>query len=136
MIEFRDELHDQLLARRAQHLAECHFPRALPRPRRRQVGEVHDRHAKDQQRDDCKGRNGRPVVAGSHAGFLGLAEMNVGNVDEVPIEIFSGIVADVPGNLVGNVPLLPCRLLRRHLRDFGTGPKLEENKAVEMVPNR
>ena len=74
---FGDELDDELLSRRAQHLAQRDFARPLAGTGGCKVGEVHDRHPKDQHCDDREGRDRPPVVARGHRPALGLAEMDV-----------------------------------------------------------
>jgi hypothetical protein len=51
----RDELDDQLLAVGAEHLAQRHLAGALAGAGGGEVGEVHHRHAEDQQGDDREG---------------------------------------------------------------------------------
>ena len=54
------------------------------------------------------------VVAGGHGAVLRLPEMDVAEVDEVPVLVVALVVMDVAVGLVGDVALLPRRLLRFH----------------------
>ena len=65
----------------------------------------------------------RAVVARRHRAVLGLAEMDVADVDEMPVLVVAGIVARLADILVGDVALLPGRQLRLDRRRVGARPQ-------------
>ena len=74
------------------------------------------------------------VVARSERRFLRLAEVHVGEVDEVPVLVVAGIVHEVAVGLVRDVALLPRGHLRFDLRDVGAGFHLHEDVAGLAAP--
>ena len=125
-----------MLAVCAKYLAQRDLARALAGPRGREVGEIHDRHAENQQRDDRKGRHRALVVARRHDAVLSLAEMDVPYVDEVPVLIVALVGADAFVCFVGNVSLLPSGQCRLELLDVGAGAQGRVDPARLPAPRR
>ena len=69
--------------------------------------------------DDREGRDRPSLIARSHRSVLRLAEVNVLQIDEMPILVVAGIVSDATVRLVGDVALFPRRLLRLDLLHVG-----------------
>ncbi len=120
-----DKLDDELLAVRAEHLAQRDFAGALPGPRRGEIGEVHDRHAEDQQRDHREGRDRPLVVARRHRGILRLAQVDVLDVDEMPLLVVALVGADTVVGFIGDVALFPGRQRGFELLRVGAGSQIQ-----------
>ena len=97
-------------------LRKRHLAGALAGAGGGEVGEVDAGHAEDERGDDREGDDRPPVVAGRRGAVLGLAEMDVADVDQPLILLVAGIVFAVAEILVGDVALLPGRKLRRGSR--------------------
>jgi hypothetical protein len=87
---FAEELDDQLLAIGAEHLAQRDLAGALAGAGGGEVGEVDAGHAEDEQGDDREGAIVRRSLPGRHRAILGLAEMDVADVDEAPVLLVAG----------------------------------------------
>src|SRR4029453_876845 len=79
-------------------------------------------------------RDALGIVAGRDRRALRLAEVDVADVDEVPILVVAGVVVDAGIRLGGNVALLPGGNLRFHRLGVRTGPELGVDVARLAAP--
>ena len=130
----RDELDDELTARGSEHLAQRDLTGTLAGAGSSEVGEVHHRHAENEQGDDRERRDRAAVVARSHRPALRLAEVHVLEIDEMPVLVVTLVEANAAVRLIWDVAFLPRGFLGLQLRDVGAGPKLQIDPSRLAAP--
>jgi hypothetical protein len=88
-----------------------------------EIGEVHAGHAEDEEGDDREGDDRLPVVAGTAGTGLGVAEMDIADVDQGIVGIVGLVDDGLADMLVGNVAAFPRRHLLVELGDVGARPQ-------------
>ncbi len=131
---FAEKLGDELAARGAEHLAQSHFSRPLPRAGGGEVDEVDAGHDQDQGRDDREGEHGAVVVARAQRAELRLAEMDVGHVDQLQVHDVGAGRGPPLHDLGRDNFLFPGGKGRVDALDIGAGTQLDVVELVHRAP--